>query len=194
MTELQLCNMALRRIQAEPITDLETDTSKEAALCRTFYDNSRDAVLEDHPWSFAIARQILTASGTTNLSNWLYVYQIPVDPKCIRPLSLLDSQNLYNEAQYPFRVEGQDIYTDLPLAGLKYIFQQTDPTKFSPLFCDALAWRLGAEMIKAVEGTSPVDPWMMYRDVLLTAQANDDMGKQEPDLPPALWVEERFRV
>ena len=192
MTELQLCNMALRRINAEPITDLETDTTKSAALCRTFYDNARDAVLEDHPWSFSISRQLLAISATTNLSTWLYVYQIPTDPKCVRPLSLLDSVDFYREAQYPFRVEGQDIYTDLASAGLKYIFQQTDPTKFSPMFCDALAWRLSAELIKPVEGTSPVDPWMMYRDVLLTAQANDDMGKQEPDLPPQLWTETRF--
>ncbi len=60
---VQICNIALRRVQGEPITDLETDDSKSAALCRTFYEPTRDALLEDHPWSFALRRRVVSVPG-----------------------------------------------------------------------------------------------------------------------------------
>jgi hypothetical protein len=191
MTELQLCNMALRRISAEPLSSLETDTSKEAGLCRTFYGPARDAALEEHPWRFAIARQSLTASTITNLTAWEYVFQLPTDPACIRPLCLIDTLGSNVEGAFPFFVEGAYLYTNLDAPALKYIFRQTDVTLFSPLFCDALAWRLAAELIKPCEGSSPVDPWMMYRDVLLSAEAMDDHGKQQPYQEPQTWADAR---
>lgn len=192
-SEVQICNMALRRVNASPITDLETDTTKSATLCRTYYEEARDAVLRDHPWSFSIKRQLLAVSTDENLSTYLYPYVLPTDPFCLRPLCLLNSLDLYREMTgYPFNVEGDILYSDLEAAALKYIGRIKDPGKFDALFTDALAWRLAAEVIKPIEGSSPVDPWMMYRDTLVTAKAADEHGKKEQDLRPQSWVESRF--
>jgi hypothetical protein len=193
-TEVQICNMALARIQGEPISDLETDDSKAAALCRTMYEPARDAILElDPPWSFAIARQVLALSTETNLSSKLYIYTLPVDPWCIRPLVLLDPECDYLEMKgYPFDREGGFLYTDMPNAALKYVSRITDTRKFSPLFTDALVWRLAAELLKPVEGTTSIDLWAMYRDTLLLAEGADAQGSREPPLPPTSWVKSRF--
>jgi len=84
------------------------------------------------------------------------------------------------------------LLTDMYAAGLKYIRRVTDPGEFDALFTDALAWRLAAELLKPIEGSSPVDPWLMYKDVLTSARAADDHGKQEQDVPPETWVQSRF--
>jgi hypothetical protein len=192
-TEVQICNMALARIQGTPITDLETDDSTAAVLCRTMYEPTRDAVLEDHPWSFALARQVLAVSTDENLSSWVYAYALPEDPYCIRPLVLLDPINGYLELPgYPFRKEGRRLLTDMEGAGLKYISRVIDPVLFSALFTDALAWRLAAELLKPIEGTTSVDLWAMYRDVLLSAEGANDQAAQEPDLTDLNWIEGRF--
>jgi hypothetical protein len=192
-SEVQICNIALARIQGEPITDLETDDSKSAVLCRTLYEEARDATLEDHPWSFAITRQLLTISSDTNFTTLAYQYQLPTDPKCIRPICLLDSLSFYLEmTSYPFIKEGDKLFTDLYAAGLKYIGQVKDPGQFSPSFTNALAWRLAAELLKPIEGSSPVDPWVMYRDAVTSAIAANDHGKQEEPYRPRNWNESRF--
>jgi len=192
-SEVQICNMALGRVQGSPITDLETDDSKSATLCRTFYESARDATLRDHPWSFATTRQLLAISSSPALAPTLYTYTLPEDPYCLRPLCLLNSLDLYREARgYPFTVEGRVLLTDMYAAGLKYIARITDPGEFDALFTDALAWRLAAELLKPIEGSSPVDPWLMYKDVLTSAVAADEHGKQEQDVPPETCVQSRF--
>jgi hypothetical protein len=192
-SEVQICNIALRRVQGEPITDLETDDSKSAALCRTFFEPTRDALLEDHPWSFALRRQLLAASTDDNLTSFLYAYTLPADPYCLRPVVLLDPYNLYYEQKaYPFQVENRTLYTDMINAGLKYIARITDVLVFTSTFTDALAWRLAAELLKPIEGSSAVDLWQMYQTALVIAKGDNDLGAQEPGQPGGNWVETRF--
>lgn len=193
--EVQICNLALRRCQGEPITDLETDDSKSAVLCRTFYEPTRDAILSDpeHPWSFAIRRQLLAAAVGTNLTSFLYPYQLPSDPYCLRPIVLIDPYTLnLEQPAYPFRVENRILYTDMINAGLKYIARVTDVLAFDPLFTDALAWRLAAELLKPIEGSSTVDLWGMYQATLVMAEGANALGSQEPGQAEENWVQSRF--
>lgn len=194
-SEVQICNIALRRVQGEPITDLETDDSKSAALCRTFYESTRDAILAepDHPWSFAIKRQMLAASTEDNLTEFLYPFQLPADPYCLRPIVLLDPYTQYYEQPgYPFKVEGRILYTNMLNAGLKYIARVTDVLAFHPLFTDALCWRLAAELLKPIEGSATADLWGMYQATLIVAKGSDALGSMEPGQAEFNWVEARF--
>jgi hypothetical protein len=192
--EIQICNIALRRVQGEPITDLETDESKSAVLCRTFYEPTRDAILADpdHPWSFATRRQLLAAAVGTNLTSYLYAYQLPADPYCLRPIVLIDSYTLnFEQPGYPFKVENRILYTDMLGAGLKYIARVTDVLSFDPLFTDALCWRLAAELLKPIEGSATLDLWGMYQATLLMAGGANAQGAQEPGQAEANWVQSR---
>jgi hypothetical protein len=191
--DTQVCNIALRRINAEPISDLVDDDGKSAVLCRTLYEPSRDACLRAHPWAFSIKRQVLAVSTDDNLSPFIFLYTLPSDPYCLKPIVLLDTLDLYIEVpEYPFQVEGRGLLTDLPSAGLKYISRVTDASLFDDSFVNALAWRLAAELIKPVEGNSPVDPWVMYRDAIVSAIADNDQGSQSPYVPPISWADGRF--
>ena len=192
-SDVQICNIALRRVQGEPITDLVTDTTKGAAICRTIYEPTRDAVLRDHSWSFAIRRQVLAASTDPNLTQFLYPFVEPADPWCLLPLVLLDPSSNYAELPgFTFQEEGRIIYTNLNPAALKYVARITDVKMFDANFVDALAWRLAADLIGPLNGKTLVEPMTMYQGILNAAKGNNDKGAKEPPLKPTSWVDSRF--
>jgi hypothetical protein len=51
-TQVNICNLALRRMGEQPIT-LITDSTKRAEHCNAFWDYILDEVLEDYSWEFA---------------------------------------------------------------------------------------------------------------------------------------------
>ena len=189
MTDVQLCNMALGRIKAQPITNLLTETSKQAATCRIFYEPLRDALLREHPWAFSIRRQVLAISTEENLTTHQYAYQLPTDPKCLRILEVLGES--LSMSLFPYDEEGGLLFTNEPNAVIRYIGQITDPNKFDALFVDAFAWRLAAEMIDAITGKSAAEPWAMYSAVLTKAWGADAQGKVESAVPSPRWTDER---
>jgi hypothetical protein len=205
-TDTAICNMALGLIQVDPITDLTNvnETGEPARLCRLFYTNARDSLLQapfpedGDSWAFAIARTVLVASSDTNYTPWTYIYDLPdggetpAKPICLRPLVLLDSSALYIEMpSVSFRREGTYLYTDLASAALKYVASPA-ATAMTEAFVLALAWRLAAYLIKPLNGTSPIDPASMAVETLREAIASDGHGKQEPGVPEQSWVGGRF--
>ena len=81
ITETSLCNMALGRIGASQLTNLDTDSSDEATQCNLHLDTTRDALLRSHPWRFASLWVELvldeeadsgTSTNDTNTSTKLY--------------------------------------------------------------------------------------------------------------------------
>lgn len=144
-----IANLALQKLGAERIASL-TEDSRNARSCLNCYANLRDSELRTHPWSFAIKRVILTPSSTVPVFDYLYKFPLPVD--CLRPLPP-------NDNDLDWLVEGRFILTSalrgsaiLPSAttgaalALKYIAQITDTTQFDPLFVNALAALMAAEM------------------------------------------------
>lgn len=191
MTDVQICNMALSRCTGQAaISDLITDHSKAASLCRTFYGPARDAVLEDGRFSFSIFRQALAAAVVENLSPYTYLYQLPTDPFCVRPLELLTTQ--YVPSCLPFEVEGRLLYSNEPSAVLQYIGSVVDTAVFTPGFVNALAWRLAVELIGPLTGEAPDKAFSLYQEALLRAMGADAMGSTEPPRPSPRIIDERF--
>ena len=63
-TVVDLCNMALIRLGATRITSIDDD-SKQALLCKQYYEQTRDEVLYDHEWNCAIVRASLAQLAET---------------------------------------------------------------------------------------------------------------------------------
>jgi len=55
MTKTQIANLALSHLGEPAATDIDTDTTTAATVCRTHYDNTLATLLETHPWNFARA-------------------------------------------------------------------------------------------------------------------------------------------
>lgn len=136
-TELEICNSTLIKCGAEKIVAV-TDQNKRAIAVHTQYPLIRDKLLYDHPWKFAMARVALTEDATPPVFGFATRYALPAD--CVRPLELDDECIEY-------AVEGGYILTDTTGGiNLKYIKKVTDPTLFDPMFCEALATLLAADI------------------------------------------------
>ncbi|WP_237763927.1 hypothetical protein [Terrimicrobium sacchariphilum] len=126
------------------------DRTPEAALCNRFYDQTRDEVLQSHPWNFAIKRATLSLLADAPAFGWAYQYQLPSD--CLRILQL-NGYQVY-QADGRFDIEGGRMMTNCDTAQVRYIARVTDGTLFPPLFVEALALKLATRLAKPITGSA----------------------------------------
>ena len=140
---VSICNQALARLGEEQIMSLD-DESQAAGYCSTFYEQTRDEVLQSHLWKFATKTVTLSRLSTAPLGPWTVQYQMPTD--CLRVIDLNGTR--FNDSQDFFAIQENRLLTDETAAVIRYIFRQTDANKFSPLFVEALACKLAHKLAK----------------------------------------------
>lgn len=143
---VSICNLALSNLGLDTINALSEPTA-EARACNLFYDQARDTLLQAYPWHFAGKTQALASLTNDKPGAWGYAYKRPNDClkiRWVRPAySTVDLQpTKQQEIMLPYDVEGETVYCNLSTAFLRYTCRVTDPSKFPPLFIDALAWAL----------------------------------------------------
>jgi len=145
-TFVEIANRAITFLGGEPITNLNDDT-KEGRACFRLYEQTRDFVLRDHPWNFAIFRAELAANTTAPVYEFTNAYDFP--DGCLRILEV----NTLEE----WKVEGRQIVTDegAPLQ-IVYIKQITDPNQFDTKFIEAYAMRLAADIAYDITASQTV--------------------------------------
>ena len=145
---IDICNLTLDYLKQAAISNIESpDTATESIFAR-HYDATRRECLEKHPWNFAIKRVELTPDGTAPEFGYSYRYQLPAD--FIRLLSIGDdSIDGYRNA---YEVEDGYLLLDTGDASdgttiyVRYIYDVTDVSAFSPLFCKVLALQLAVDL------------------------------------------------
>ena len=147
-SQLQVCNLALGRLGAASILDIN-GTQKEAQACKLFYQSALDEVLRTHPWNFAIRRQTLTADATEPSFGWTVSYVLPVD--CLRVLDLNDLHEFSDPPRW--QIEGRSLLCDQIEAHIRYITRDADPTHYDALFVAAFAAKLAASIAKKITGS-----------------------------------------
>lgn len=138
-SEVDICNMALRRIGAERISSL-ADTTKRAKLCNEAYALVRDRMLESHPWNFALKRVELAATVNTPEFGFDKEFQLPND--FLRFVEYED----YEKYQLDFTIEDDKLLCNEVSLKILYLTQETNTTKYSPGFVAALALELSVEL------------------------------------------------
>src|SRR5437867_12609757 len=152
-TKTQVGNLALIYMGvSQSLTDIDTDTSREAVSLRLVWDMERRFVLREFPW--ASARKYTTlafVSGTPTVptnNDWIFAYAYPADAVLIRRLVTCAGRQ---ECSPPPFVIGRDgtsgahlIFTNLPSAQAEYTVDVTDAAEFDAAFVSMLAWRLAA--------------------------------------------------
>lgn len=157
---ISICNIALTNVGKPEINDL-AEASAEARACNRFYEHTRDTLLQAYPWRFS--GKTLSVAELTNdkPGAWRHAYKRPTDclkvrwvrgeyrenpdDTCFRDADF-HRDTLVEEIQNPYDIEGDTIYADLSPCLLRYTFRLTDPSRFSPLFTDALGWHLAVRL------------------------------------------------
>jgi hypothetical protein len=150
MTDFEICNLALLRIGVtKKITSL--DDSPEASVasqaCALLFPLMRDRLLEEYEWPFAHRRSLLTAAvPVPERGDWFFAYALPAD--CVVPRDIVPESK-----RYPWTVEASDdakkqwLLCNVEDVEISYTARIANPALWPAAFVDALAWRLGAELV-----------------------------------------------
>ena len=176
---VSICNLALSNIGKDNINAL-TDAGAEARACSQFYDHTRDTLLQGYPWRFAGKTQALAQITNDKPGQWGFAYSRPVDclkVRWVRPKYSADDRALTQQEEISFQheVDGQVIYCNLSPALLRYTSRAADPTRFTPLFVDALAWHLAVRLAMPLTRDPKVraDAWQVATQMTGQAQMAD---------------------
>lgn len=169
---VDICNLALAHIGDDAtIASIDPpEGSAQAEHCARFYPVARDSLLEMHPWNFAL-RRISPASLSIPVWSWAYAYAAPSN--MLKVLAVLPPSAGSDAESQPYETESADdgsviIRTDQETASLRYIVRVDDPTRFPPLFTEALSRLLAAYLagpvIKGKEGRAAAAQQMQMFD------------------------------
>lgn len=154
-------NLALDLLSAGTVNDIESPTTATETLLNRWYDQSRRKILREHPWNFAIKRQVLAAESTVPAFGWSKAFPVPTD--FIRILQVEgDDGQIFPSSQYQVEnVNGvRCILLDTEASELRlvYVYDITDVTRFDPMFIDLLAYEIALSVaFKVTESNTNID-------------------------------------
>ncbi len=183
LTDINLCNAALVKLGALPITSFD-DGDAAAEICRTLYAVVTDAALTSHPWSFTLKRATLAPLDGRPLVDFGRRFGLPAD--FLRAIYVDD-----RGSSPRYAIIGAELQTDSQAVVLTYQFRPAEAS-FPPFFRAALVARLAAEFcLPITESTSRAEALdrLAERD-LERAWAVD----RSQDTPPLIGDDSLIRV
>ena len=151
ISNTKICNMALRKLGAKRINDLDTDSSVNAIDCRLHFEQTRDALIQSHFWRFASAREDLSQDTVDPDFEWESQFILPTDYMVKK--SVWSGAGPY-KTTISYAIEGQRILTNENDIKLRYIKRVTDPTEFDELFIEVFVLKLALKLV-ALAGANP---------------------------------------
>lgn len=196
---ISICNLALSNIGKPDIQDIDED-SAEAVACKRFYAHTLDVLLQSYPWRFARTTGALAEIANLKPDRWEYAYQRPSD--CLRVLRVSDTYMLdYMQSDgaliiaggHAYDVEGDAVFTGVTPAYLVYTRRLSDPTKFPPLFIEALSWHLAVRLAMPLTRDPKVraDAYQLAVQTFGQAGVADANEVREVDDAPSRAIEGR---
>ena len=158
-TATTIANLALGKLGAATIPDINITDSREARACNRNYEHIRDLVTRRHRWACAIERQSIAKLSDEPIGDdYDYQYQLPVDPYCLRALDILGTSTSglvisgnqiadKTETVTGFRIEGRKLLTnEISPINLRYIKRMTDPNEMDNGLVEAIATALAIQI------------------------------------------------
>lgn len=185
---VQICNVALIRCGADPITSLDNDV-KGARLCKLMYEPTLESLLRSHPWNFANRRALLAASSTAPAFEYTYQFPLPSD--------YLKMQRVYYD--YAHRIESMADDTKVLLADeaeiyIEYTAKISDPNLMDPLFRQALSLAVATAICPALTENAKMTEGLSTQagDMLAMARTADAQEGTPRDPESDLFVVARI--
>ena len=186
---VQIANLALTQLGVTPITSFD-DATVEAELCSQYYPVIRDAVLEDHNWSFATRRVALTPIAEKPVFQYTQIFPLPADTLRVLLVSSDAGTNFTRPQNVVYSVEGRNILANYDVIYVMLIARVIETASFSPTFVNALATRLASEMCIALTNSRQLSGQLFdsYGYKLAIAARSDGMQGSSQRMPPGSLV------
>ena len=146
-TKLSICSEALIMLGAAPLSSFATGTD-EAQVADRLYDDVRDTILMQYPFSWSIKKVKLARLASTPINEWKYTYALSGDilgnPKAVFNISAVGAQPVRD-----FEIYNLGLYTNYEDVWIDYQFRP-EPAVFPPYFVRLLKTALAAEFAEPV--------------------------------------------
>lgn len=202
-------NLALMHIGSSfMVSDADTESSKEARVCRQFYETARQSALSDLDWSFArkfVSLAILDGETHPGFSK---VYKYPSDCLVVRTLvqpwmsvssydsrdysgtrlvssSVPESMRAVWQTGLDSKNETRTILTDMEDAQIIYTVDLEVEAIYPSYFVVALALRLAMNIATPIAGSPQIASGLQqaYQQALEAAAVLDMNESQDPQWP-----------
>lgn len=210
-SETEIVNLALVRIgHKRTITSLDEGTP-DADVCKVLYGPTRDAVLQAHPWNFAIRRAALSRSADAPAFEFQYKFALPsgpTPPYCLKVIRTsweaipATGSWVYSEpfvsgytSLAPYRIEGRWLLANEETCAIEYVARIKDVSQFSEMFVNALSLKLSAELAMPLADNQQLVRTMaeLYQDALREARTADAQeGTPREVIDASGWVMSRI--
>jgi hypothetical protein len=202
-SKIDICNLALSFLGHKPITSIDPPVENAAKTCNQHYDNARRELLRQHVWNFAVKRDSLAALTTTPVFGFDTEYQLPVD--FLRLVELNNVDTVFYRWGVGFEAEEQEGYTiedgkiladEAGPLEIRYIYDNTDVSKYDPMFIKVLALLLAVNMGYEIEanGTLRENLRAEYTSELAKARSVDGQERPPKLVKRSKWLRERMRT
>jgi hypothetical protein len=160
-SQIDVCNLALLRINQSSISSLDED-SLQGKACRQNFDQSRSSLLSQYNWTFAIDRaplnEVPDGNGNPPYIPLEYSRRFTLPQGFLRLVAVYNSTNqkliAINGVKRPYLLEGGYLLTDQSECKIKYIKDMKEIPKFSPLFIDCFVLDLAIRLSKFFNDSS----------------------------------------
>lgn len=157
---VSIVNTGLIALGEDPITDIAQNV-KSAIVMKASYDPARRHLLGLHPWRFAKKLANLAANATAPSFKYANAFDLPSD--FIRMYTDED------ESRPDWEVMGGQILSDdTPPLQIVYVWNLTDPNRFSAQFSYVLGLELAVRCARALTGDAPSQTLILQRDSALS--------------------------
>jgi len=198
-TATEIANLSLSHLGiGKEIANIQTENSQEANACRRFYTIATEATLRDFHWPFANVNISLNLVEENPTTEWGFSYRYPTD--CIKLKRIWSGlRNDNRQSRVPFKIirddAGRLIYTDQRNACMEYTYNETDASRFTPDFVQALSFRLAVYTAPRLTSGDPFklrnEIMRMYLLEITRAQATAVNEQQDEEKPLAEWTRAR---
>jgi hypothetical protein len=158
-SDTEIANLALSHLGVgKEISDLTTERSQEALVCKRFYEIAREATLRDFPWPFATRFVSATLIEEDPTDEWGYSYRYPAN--CLRIRRILSGiRNDNRQSRAPYKLAQDDngklFYCDIDEAEIEYTVNEDNEDMYDSDFIMAFSLRLAAYIAPRITGGDP---------------------------------------
>ncbi len=191
---IEICRMALLQVGSENLIESLEEPSKEAKLCKAYYQLALESLLREYSWNIANTEKQLTLFGTS--SKYQFQYKYPND--CLRANAVFNPEiSTDMDTVFNVSISGgvKVIQTDLEDAILSYTSKIIDPTQITdPMFIECLVLKLAGFICTPLTSDKQILQQIttLYQNALYKAQASDSNEGQAEQPNDADWIRARL--
>lgn len=174
-SKIDVINLALRRLGEQPIGAID-EGSEPANIVSDIYDILLENELRCYPYRWATTTAELALISAEEPTDFEYVFQLPAD--YLQILRIISPESGKSLTSTEWEVRESKLYLDYDEVEIKYIFLETDVSKWDANFQNAFAFKLAEEASLALTGMDNLTDMMMQKYLRHINKARHSNGKE----------------